>query len=298
MNIKIIISFAIISVAFTQNTFPGLYSWTDGTSVSYSGGGYLISFQNSLRNAAMLVDAKRSLNLSIVKYPADINAQSATINGKLNNHNFGLAIRNINYGTFESRTSDNIMTGSFSANDTQIDIGYARFVYKEKVVLGLNSGIFYSQLEKTNASLIKISPTVMFRAKYFSTSFTIENYNKVLHTYTDNTSMLRPSSVFSIHRSFKKYPLEIEISTISNYYSSKRVNIISFVNKNNNNIFFRGGISTNKFNRMRGKQFISNILNDVGFGFGYEMDTLLISLDTFSYSNNHFIYAFSISSKF
>ena len=139
MIYKVVISCFFSAFIFAQNAFSGLNTWTHGSTVGLSGGGYLISFQNEFRNAAMLVNADRSLKLSIVRYPADINAQSAIINTKLNNHHFGFAVKNINYGTFDSRTADNILTGSFSANDTQIQINYARFVYKNKIILGKNS---------------------------------------------------------------------------------------------------------------------------------------------------------------
>jgi len=43
---------------------------------------------------------------------------------------------------------------------------------------------------------------------------------------------------------------------------------------------------------------IGNILKDIGLGFGYDMETLSIALNTFSYSNSHLLYGFSISSKF
>ena len=298
MKIKIFLSIIFTSYAFAQNAFLGLSTWTDGSTVGYSGGGYLMSFQNSFRNAAMLVGADRSISLNIIKYPADINAQSAIINGKLKNQNFGLAIRNINYGIFESRSSDNIFTGSFSANDTQIDISYARYIYKKKIIIGINSGLFLSQLENTNASLIKISPTVMLKAKDFSTSLIIKNYNKVLDSYTDNDLTLRPSVILSLHKSLDRFPLEIEFSTVSSRSPIKRVTNVSFLYRNSNNVFIRGGTSTNRSDRISGNQFIRNILNDIGLGFGYEMETLSIALNTFSYSNSHLLYGFSISSKF
>jgi len=298
MIIKIFSPIMFASLVFAQNSFPGLDTWTDGSTVGHSGGGYLMSFQNSFRNAAMLVNADRSLNLTIIKYPAEINAQSAIINGKLNGHNFGLAIRNINYGTFESRSSNNIMIGTFSANDTQIDISYARFAYKEKIIIGLNSGLFLSQLDNTNASLIKISPTAMLKARHFSASLTLDNYNRVLDSYTVHKPKSKPSVIFSIHRLFDKHPLEIEISTFSNRSIAKRVANVSFLFRNSDNLFFRGGISTNRSHRLSGNEFIKNVFNDVGFGFGYEIESLSLALNTFSYSNSHLLYAFSISSKF
>ena len=298
MIYKVVISCFFSALIFAQNAFSGLNTWTHGSTVGFSGGGYLISFQNEFRNAAMLVNADRSLKLSIVRYPADINAQSAIINTKLNNHHFGFAVKNINYGTFDSRTADNILTGSFSANDTQIQINYARFVYKNKIILGVNNGLFFSQLEKTNASLIKISPTALLKAKHFSASIVIENYSKVLNFYTNYSQSINPSVVFSIHKSFHKYPLEVEMTSISNGQQADRLYYMSMLYKTSNNLYIKGGISTNRAQRNRGSQLIKNILNDSGFGLGYEFDDITIDFNTYSYSNSHSIYGISISSKF
>ena len=298
MLYKVVISCFFSALIFAQNAFSGLNTWTHGSTVGFSGGGYLISFQNEFRNAAMLVNADRSLKLSIVRYPADINAQSAIINTKLNNHHFGFAVKNINYGTFDSRTADNILTGSFSANDTQIQINYARFVYKNKIILGVNNGLFFSQLEKTNASLIKISPTALLKAKHFSASIIIDNYSKVLNFYTNHSQSINPSVVFSIHKSFDKYPLEVEMTSISNGQQADRLNYMSMLYKTSNNLYIKGGISTNRAQRNRGSQLIKNILNDSGFGLGYEFDDITIDFNTYSYSNSNSIYGISISSKF
>ena len=298
MIIKLILSFIFSTLVIAQNAFSGLNTWTHGSTVGFSGGGYLFSFQNDFRNAAMLVNADRSLKLSIIKYPASINAQSAIINGNFKQHNYGIAIKNINYGIFETRTDDNILTGSFSANDTQVEISYARFAYKDKIVFGLNSGLFLSQLEKTNASLIRVSPTVLIKANYFSAALAIENYSKVLNFYTENHQSLSPSMVFSIHRAFDKHPLEVEVSIISSREQIKTVNYLAFLYKTSNNLFFKGGISTNRAGRNSGGQFFKNILNDVGFGFGYELDNISIDFNTFSYSNSHSIYGISLTSKF
>ena len=298
MICKVVTLFIFSTFIVAQSAFSGLNAWTHGSTVGFSGGGYLFSFQNEFRNAAMLINADRSLKLSIIKYPADINAQSAIINGKLKQHHFGFAIKNVNYGIFESRTSDNILTGSFSANDTQLQISYARFGYKDKIIIGVNSGLFFSQLEKKSASLIKLSPTVLLKAKYFSTSLTIENYSKVLDFYTNYNQLLSPSIVFSFHRLFDKYPLEVEMSTISNNDQEKRLYLLTVLYKTSNNLYIKGGASTNRFERNSGSQLFKNILNDIGFGFGYEFDDISIDFNTYSYSNSHSIYGISLSSKF
>ena len=259
-----------------QNAFSGLSAWTHGGTVGYSGGGYLFSFQNAFRNAAMLVDAERTVQLSLVRYPAEVNAQSAIINGKIKDHHLGFAINNINYGIFESRTADNVLTGSFSANDTHIQIGYGRFIYKDKIIAGLNSGLFFSQLEKTNASLITMSPSALLRATHFTAAITIEHYGKVIDTYTSHSEKLSPSVVFSLHRELNRYPLELEFVSASSNDTDKRVYRFSVLYKPYNNLYFKGGVSSTRLDRISGDQLRRNLFNDMGFGVGYAFDNIII----------------------
>ena len=281
-----------------QNAFSGLSALTHGGTVGYSGGGYLLSFQNEFRNAAMLVDAERTVQLSLVSYPAEIIAQSAIINGKIKNHHLGFTMKNINYGIFESRTADNVLTGSFSANDTHIQIGYGRFIYKDKIIAGLNSGLFFSQFEKTNASLITMSPSALLLATHFSAAITIEHYSKVLDYYTSHSEHLSPSVVFSLHRTFNRYPLELEFSSVSSSDTDKRVYRVSALYKPYNNIYFKGGVSSNIKDRISGDQFRRNLFNDMGFGVGYAFDNIILDCNTFTYSDSHSIFSIAISSKF
>tara|TARA_Y100000741_G_scaffold216382_1_gene164937 strand:+ start:168 stop:1064 length:897 start_codon:yes stop_codon:yes gene_type:complete len=298
MIIKILFSLVLISTMSAQNAFSGLSALTHGGTVGYSGGGYLLSFQNEFRNAAMLVDAERTVQLSLVSYPAEIIAQSAIINGKIKNHHLGFTMKNINYGIFESRTADNVLTGSFSANDTHIQIGYGRFIYKDKIIAGLNSGLFFSQFEKTNASLITMSPSALLLATHFSAAITIEHYGKVLDYYTSHSEHLSPSVVFSLHRTFNRYPLELEFSSVSSSDTDKRVYRVSAFSKPYNNIYFKGGVSSNIKDRISGDQFRRNLFNDMGFGVGYAFDNIILDCNTFTYSDSHSIFSIAISSKF
>ena len=151
---RYIIFILISSSIFSQTAFPGLDSWTHANSLGLAGGGYIIPSQNEFRNAGSLARPDRLFQLSLIKYPASITAQSIIINGSYNQHYFGLFIKNINYGTFDFRTDDNIKMGTFTAGDTHFKIGYARHVYKDKLVLGTNAGIFLSQIDNYNAKLI------------------------------------------------------------------------------------------------------------------------------------------------
>ena len=80
---KLLLSIILNSFLISQSTLSGLDSWTHSSTIGLSGGGYLFSYQNEFRNAAMLVNSNRLFKLSLIKYPADINAQSVIVNGIL-----------------------------------------------------------------------------------------------------------------------------------------------------------------------------------------------------------------------
>ena len=250
---KLLLSIILNSFLISQSTLSGLDSWTHSSTIGLSGGGYLFSYQNEFRNAAMLVNSNRLFKLSLIKYPADINAQSVIVNGILFKHHFGVSIKHISYGIFESRSSDNILNGNFSASDTHIQMAYAKFLYKDKLIFGLNNGLFLSQIENSNAKALTVSPSLLLHARRFSITHQGLKYN-------------------SYH--------------------------LSALYKTKNNIFIKGGMSSNRIHRIKSNQFIDVLLSDVGMGVGYEFDNLIVDFNTYTYSNSNSIYGITIASKF
>ena len=88
MKYKINIIFIFFSIGFSQTSFYGLESWTQVSSVSFAGGGYLLSFRNDFRNPAMLVDSNRVFNIDHIQYPAGITGQSLIANSQINEKYF------------------------------------------------------------------------------------------------------------------------------------------------------------------------------------------------------------------
>ena len=254
---KLLLSIILNSFLISQSTLSGLDSWTHSSTIGLSGGGYLFSYQNEFRNAAMLVDSNRLFKLSLIKYPADINAQSVIVNGILFNHHFGVSIKHISYGIFESRSSDNILNGNFSASDTHIQMAYAKFLYKDKLIFGLNNGLFLSQIENSNAKALTVSPSLLLHTRRFSIGLTFQNHG-----------------------------LEYKLYHLSALYKTK------------NNIFIKGGMSSNRIHRIKSNQFIDVLLSDIGMGVGYEFDNLIVDFNTYTYSNSNSIYGITIASKF
>ena len=176
---RILIFTLLKTIALAQSAFPGLDSWTHSNTVGLAGGGYIIPNQNEFRNAGSLVRPDRLFQLSLIKYPADISAQSIIANGNFKKHYIGLFVKNINYGIFDFRTDENIKLGTFSANDTHLKIGYAKSVYKDKLIIGVNTGIFLSQIDSYKAKLLTASPALLLKGNEVSLGFSIENLARV-----------------------------------------------------------------------------------------------------------------------
>jgi len=295
---KLLLIITLKSLLVSQSTFTGLKSWTHSNTIGLSGGGYLIPYQNEFRNAAMLAQANRLFQLNLIKYPADINAQSIIVNGIYKEHHLGFSIRHINYGIFESRTTDNVITGNFSASDTHIQMGYAKYLYKNKLIVGFNSGLFLSQIENSNASAITISPSLLLKADKFVAALTLENYGKVIDSYGNSNESMHGSIVFSISRYLENYPIQIEFDQITYYGLNNTSHHLSALYKTKNNINLKGGISSNRSDRINSNQLSKDIFNDIGIGIGYEFDNLTLDFNTYSYSDSNFIYGIAIASRF
>jgi len=295
---KLLLIITLKSLLVSQSTFTGLKSWTHSNTIGLSGGGYLIPYQNEFRNAAMLAQANRLFQLNLIKYPADINAQSIIVNGIYKEHHLGFSIRHINYGIFESRTTDNVITGNFSASDTHIQMGYAKYLYKNKLIVGFNSGLFLSQIENSNASAITISPSLLLKADKFVAALTLENYGKVIDSYGNSNESMHGSIVFSISRYLENYPIQIEYDKITYYGLNNTSHHLSALYKTKNNINLKGGISSNRSDRINSNQLSKDIFNDIGIGIGYEFDNLTLDFNTYSYSDSNFIYGIAIASRF
>tara|TARA_B000000475_G_scaffold17364_1_gene14296 strand:- start:399 stop:830 length:432 start_codon:yes stop_codon:yes gene_type:complete len=143
-----------------------------------------------------------------------------------------------------------------------------------------------------------MSPSALLLATHFSAAITIEHYGKVLDYYTSHSEHLSPAVVFSLHRTFNRYPLELEFSSVSSSDTDKRVYRVSAFSKPYNNIYFKGGVSSNIKDRISGDQFRRNLFNDMGFGVGYAFDNIILDCNTFTYSDSHSIFSIAISSKF
>jgi len=171
-------------------------------------------------------------------------------------------------------------------------------VYKDKLVLGTNAGIFLSQIDSYNAKLITASPSILLKGNAISLGVSIEKLGRIFESYTNENIKLHPSFVFSLYKSYTQFPLEAELSFSKSKEMKSNISNLSFLYKLSIKSYVKAGISSNRLNRITGNSFAKNIMNDIGFGFGYDFDDFYIDFNIYSYSNTHSIYGITLASKF
>lgn len=294
-KIRIIFIF-ISSVALSQSSFNGINNWFQVNSVSFAGGGYLSSFRNDLRNPAMIADSNRVFNVDYIKYPAGINSQSLIANTIINKHYVGFKISRTSYGVFSERDYNNQKTGDYTAGDLHFQVGYAKPAMNNKLFIGVNTGLFLSQIQSFNARAITISPGIVFKSQTAKIGLTFQNYGKVFSSYTSTKENLPISRVFSLAGYIPSTRIEMEYDYIS--VGVENISKISGIIKFENNIILKAGTSSNRYNQKIDSSIFSNIFSDLGIGLAYEMDEIIIDIGSYSYGPGGYIFGIGVSSKF
>ncbi|MBC8346787.1 MAG: hypothetical protein ISR82_04945 [Candidatus Marinimicrobia bacterium] len=296
--IRILSLVLFVSVVFGQSSFPGLNSWTFGQTVGLAGGGYLFSNNSGFRNAAMLPDTVRHFKINLVKYPAGINGQTIMTNGKINGHRIGLKISRLNYGIFEGRNIDNQLTGDYSAGDIHVQVMVAKPSNSGRFIVGINSGIFLSQIEQVSAKAFTLSPGVVFKSRIGKIGLTIENTGMVYDSYTENNEVLPAFIVSSISSKIPKTPLEFELDYAYPVNSETSIITLSGLLHLRNGIMIKGGTSTKKSGLMTSGPFIKDLFADMGVGVSYKIEDILIDINSYSYGPGGIVFAFGISVRY
>ena len=224
-----------------------------------------------------------------------LSIQSLIVNSKIKGHFLGFKISRTGYGIFSQRNMENQKTGEYSANDVHFQIGYAKATQSGKIIVGVNSGLFISNIQSYNAKAITLS---IFNSRIAKLGLSFHNYGKLYRSYTNNKENLPTVRVVSISRNLPNTGLELEVDHIFLSQVNKEIVIISGLLELKSGLFIKSGLSSNRFDQQIDNPTIRNLISDLGFGIAYATDDFIIDLGTYSYGPGGHIIGFGISSKF
>ena len=295
---KTIFLLILLNFCFSQTTLYGLDGWYQVSSVATAGGTGAVPNTNSdIINPAGLATLAEQIQVNLIKYPADISAQSAIYVKKLNKTNVGLGLRHLSYGNFIFADEDGIEDGTYSASDTWLSVGISRI--KENISLGVTGGIFLSKLESYNATAIVFSSGVIYDYKKndIQIGISLSNFGFFVSRYTERKEKLPTNIFLSANKGLAHLPLDLnadigfDTHTITSYLRIGGIFELPY------NLQLSIGVNSNNITQRTETNLAKSILGSSGIGIAYRHNKYSIELGGYSYGVGGWIYGTGFNIK-
>ncbi len=297
---KTIFLLILLSFGFSQTTLYGLDGWYHISAVAIAGGAGAIPNLDSDRiNPAGLAHLPKQIQLSLVRYPADINAQSAMFITTLNKHNVGIGLRHLSYGNFISTNEDGIEKGTYTAGDTWLNAVWARS--NKNLSWGVTSGIFLSNLETYNAAAIVFSTGVLYDyvKRDIRIGISLSNFGTFLTRYTNRKDKLPTKIIISANKGLVHLPLDLNIDIGFNPYYYKKTNWrFGGVFMLPYGLQLTFGINSNNITQRTGNNLVNEIFGSSGLGVNYTYKQYSIEIGGYMYGTGSWVYGTGFNFKF
>lgn len=288
----------IFSFGFSQTTLYGLDGWYNLSTVATAGGAGAVQGSDSDRiNPAGIALLPKQINFSLIKYPAEISAQSALFVKPLNNSNIGIGLRHLNYGNFIATNEDGIEDGTYTAGDTWLSVAWAR--NNKNISLGVNGGVFISSLESYNAAAVVFSTGVLYDYHRHDTQIgiSISNFGMFVTRYTEQKGKLPTKVILSANKGLAHLPLDLNFDIGYNTYNKNTYWRIGGIFALPYNLQLTMGINSNNLTQRTESNVTKSFLGSSGLGITYTHKQYSIEIGGYTYSTGGWIYGTGFNIK-
>ena len=296
MKNKLFIILLIVGTAFGQVSLPGLFGNYDAGQIASAGGaGVVYELDGGKTNPANIIGVDPKVGVSIIRYPANIYAQSASYANRFNAARYNISLRRINYGTFDKIDTDGNEEGYYSAGDTWIN---ANFAHRRKIfTYGIGGGLFLSNLDSYNAAALVLSAGVIHSLDSLDLKLglSISNMGFYLNRFTDHKDKLPTQINFSAGKGLKYLPLEINADISYRAYSEKMYIRLGgvFQLPYNFNIIF--GVNSDNVEQSTEYKNIKSLFGGTGIGLSYNGAQYQLAFGGYSYGTGGWTYGTTFS---
>ena len=163
---RIILLIFLTNAVFSQNTYNGMNSWYHTSSAVMAGGGSAMASAESDRiNPAAIFGFPRLMHISLIQYPADIQAKALTLIIPRKANTIAVSLRHLGYGDFEQYDAGGNRLGDYISGDTWITGSSAYGFQDKKLLVGATGGFFISQLEDYQSIVLTLSAGTIYNIK-------------------------------------------------------------------------------------------------------------------------------------
>jgi hypothetical protein len=328
LNILLFYALQLVAQAGT-----GIYTFLDlpasahlaamgGNNVSLSDQDINFAFTNP---ALLSSETNKNLGLNYTNYLAGISFGSAIYGYNSNDQNFwAFGIRYVNYGQFQETTPENLIIGTFSAQDYAFNLIYARPL-SEKWNIGVAFQPIYSHYENYNSLGLSANVGIHFHDEnsLFAAGLVAKNIGSQITSYDAmNGSQTREPLPFEVElgitKKFEHAPLQLTITATNiqrwnlNFQDNSSSTASNVVRTSFGNMLFRHLIfavdllPSNNFylsfaynDRRAEEMIITNVRSLSGFsgGFGLNISHVRVGFAVAEYQVGSLTYHFSLTTR-
>lgn len=274
------------SVLTPQSAFDGMAAWYHPHNLSMAGAGYSLSSADSdYLNPASLKTPGRMFSVSLIRYPAEIGAESVSLIMPMKNRIISVSLRHLGYGIFEGRDENNVETSDYSSADTWLQMSAAWPSANGRTTWGFSTGLFISNLEFYQALIwsMGLGAVIQLPEQNGRIGFCLRNTGLPLDRYTDARERPPLQAVLSGSRKLAYLPLEICLDAVYLPASDTGQLRIGGVFILPNHFALRMGTTTMKFDQKTSTSITSDFLADTGFGLSYAYAEYFFDLGVYLY---------------
>lgn len=280
-----------------QKSFTGLHSWYHPHSISMAGSGYgIVSVESDIKNPALLNEKKDSFDISILHYPAQINAGLVSVSKIYGNRTCSMSFRYMDYGLFSGFDEDGISTGSYTSQESWITVSMGARQTGRKLAWGATLGGFFSQLESYSSNVITLTVgALLYIDKMEATvGLSMVSNGVVIRQFTNNKDRLPVAFVGSFGKKLKHLPLEISLDIGKEKDSPGWIRLGGIFTLNPG-LQLRWGTSSDKLKQKTGIDITEDYLGSTGLGISYSYNQFNFDLSGYFLGTGGWISGISLT---
>ena len=280
-----------------QKSFTGLHSWYHPHSISMAGSGYgIVSVESDIKNPALLNEKNDSFDISILHYPAQINAGLVSVSKIYGNRTYSMSLRYMDYGLFLGFDEDGISTGPYTSQESWITLSMGERQAGRNLAWGATLGGFFSQLESYRSNVITLTVgALLYIDKMEATmGLSMVNNGVVIRQFTNNKDRPPVTLVGSFAKKLKHLPLEISLDIGKEKDSLGWIRLGGIFTLNHG-LQLRWGTSSDKLKQKTGINITEDFLGSTGIGISYSYNQFNFDLSGYFLGSGGWISGISLT---
>lgn len=291
-----ILSIYIFSICFAQSSIQGLGGFYHANTLASAGApGAVNNVDSDQINPAGIALLVPQVQFGLIKYPANISAQSAVYINTIKKGNYAIALRRINYGTFDKIDENGVGDQAYIASDTWLNATYA--MRNNNFNIGISTGLFVSNLGSYNTTVLIISGGLLYDYHSIDAQFglSLTNFGIFISRYTDYKEQLPKQVTISGNKGLKYLPLDVNIDISYDLSHDKIFARVGGVFQLPYSFHLKFGANSNNIEQSTEYRNLKSFLSSSGIGLEYHYRQYSIEIGGYSYGTGGWIYGTSFN---